>query len=109
LYEAGGRPILTEIEPPAVDRPEPALSAWTPRLAASANVFFTGDGAVRYREIIERSVPDARIVAPVPPLAGAIAELAREARLRGEAVAPHGVRPLYVRRPDAELARSKRS
>ena len=47
------------------------------------------------------------IIAP-PPLAPIIAVLAWRRALAGELPPPHAIRPLYVRRPDAELARDRR-
>jgi tRNA threonylcarbamoyladenosine biosynthesis protein TsaB len=69
---------------------------------------FVGDGAVRYRDAIE-AFADAtvRVALDVPPLAGAIARLA--GREPERAVLPHAVVPIYVRRPDAELARERSS
>ena len=45
---------------------------------------------------------------PAPPLAGVIAIIAGELSISGEH-APHAVRPLYIRRTDAELARDARA
>ncbi len=68
---------------------------------------FIGDGAVRYRdEIVARYGAGVRIRRP-PPLAGVIARIAAEAPAR--AVRPHALIPIYVRRPDAELARARRA
>jgi hypothetical protein len=47
-------------------------------------------------------------VDPAPPLAPAIARMADLQAARGGAVAPFAVKPLYVRRPDAEIARDGR-
>jgi hypothetical protein len=69
---------------------------------------FHGDGAVRYRDdILAMRGSSAVVAAAVPPLAGAIGRIA--ARRAGEAVVPHAIVPIYVRRPDAELARDRRS
>jgi tRNA threonylcarbamoyladenosine biosynthesis protein TsaB len=91
---------------PAVNSPAEMLAAWAPDLAG-ASVEFVGDGAVVHASALEElCLGRARIVLPVPPLAGAIATIA--ARRRSEAGPPHRIRPLYVRRPDAELARERR-
>ena len=47
------------------------------------------------------------VIPHVPVLAAVIAELAEAAAAKGLAGPPHAVRPLYVRRPDAELARGR--
>jgi tRNA threonylcarbamoyladenosine biosynthesis protein TsaB len=92
---------------PTALSPEDTLREWQdvlPRLP----VRFLGDGAVRYAETItNRLGPRCEVVRPVPPLAGMIGRIASERADR--AVAPHAVVPIYVRRPDAELARDRRS
>ena len=69
---------------------------------------FEGDGAVRYRQEIERGIGgSARVADRVPHLAVAIGRIAAAAPERG--VLPHAVVPIYVRRPDAEIARDRRA
>lgn len=51
----------------------------------------------------------ARPASRVPPLAPAIAAIAAREEAAGLAVAPEAVRPLYVRRPDVELARERKA
>lgn len=69
---------------------------------------FEGDGAVRYRDaILAARGPGARAAQVSPRLAGALGLIAFEAPER--AVLPHAVEPIYVRRPDAEIARDRRT
>ena len=91
-----------EVDPPAVARPEHLLGRLTGQATA-----FTGDGAVLYQELIRATLGDhARFTDPVnPPLAGTMARLAGEAFRAGQRPPPHDIRTIYVRRPDAELAR----
>jgi tRNA threonylcarbamoyladenosine biosynthesis protein TsaB len=104
LYAPDGTTLL---QPPTSLTPEATLDAWSAPLADLPAVRFAGDGAIKYREAIEaRLGARAGIPAAVPPLAGTIGLLA--AREPGRAVRPHAVVPLYVRRPDAELARDRR-
>ena len=49
------------------------------------------------------------LVGPRPRLAAAIAEIGADWASRGLAGPPHGLQPLYIRRPDAELARERRA
>jgi len=72
------------------------------------DITFIGDGAETYRElIVSRLGHAARIADPVAPLlAGVIAVLATIDYTKGHRPPPHAIRPLYVRRPDAELARA---
>jgi tRNA threonylcarbamoyladenosine biosynthesis protein TsaB len=98
LYENGH-----EIERPTVAPPDVLLQ----RLVGKATLF-TGDGAALHESVIRARLGDARFTAPVAPLlAGAMAVLAAEAVLAGHRPPPHAIRPLYVRRPDAELARDR--
>ena len=78
------------------------------RLMAN-DITFIGDGADTYRDLIAlRLGHAARIVDPVAPLlAGVIAVLATIEYTKGHRPPPHAIRPLYVRRPDAELAREE--
>jgi tRNA threonylcarbamoyladenosine biosynthesis protein TsaB len=95
------------VEAARVDKPSAILADWV-REHACPNVF-AGDGALAYRELIRAADPGARIVEPVPPLAPSVAALA-EARVRQHgAPAPDAIRPIYVRRSDAELARDRKA
>lgn len=67
---------------------------------------FHGDGALRYRDHIVSALGTVPLSESVPPLAGAIALLA--GRQTDRAVLPHAIVPIYVRRPDAEIARDRR-
>jgi tRNA threonylcarbamoyladenosine biosynthesis protein TsaB len=99
LYEDG-----QEVEPPTVEHPDTLLARYSPP------VTFIGDAADIYEDvIIEKMGKTARIAEPAaPPLAGTIALLATESARAGHLPPPHAIRPLYVRRPDAELARDAR-
>ena len=63
---------------------------------------FVGDGAVRYRDRLPH------VIEPTPLIAGAVATLANARAEAGERPSPHAIRPMYVRRPDAELAKDRR-
>lgn len=98
----GGR----ELEPPTVARPETLLD----RLGGKQTLF-TGDGAAVHRDVIRAALGDrARFTDPVAPLlAGAMAALAANTFQAGQRPRPHAIRPMYVRRSDAELARDRRA
>jgi tRNA threonylcarbamoyladenosine biosynthesis protein TsaB len=98
LYENG-----SEVEPPIVARPESLLA----RLAGLPPIFI-GDGAAAYHDLIRaRLGSDATFADPIAPLlAGTIATMAAAAARVGQRPPPHAIRPIYVRRPDAELARA---
>jgi tRNA threonylcarbamoyladenosine biosynthesis protein TsaB len=92
---------------PMVNQPAEMLADWADTLGG-APVEFVGDGATAYVAELERLLEArARLITPAPLLAAAIASLAERGAADGLAGAPHRIRPLYVRRPDAELARER--
>jgi tRNA threonylcarbamoyladenosine biosynthesis protein TsaB len=95
--------------PPLVDRPSAVLATWFPS-PAGAPVEFVGDGALAYRAQLEEALgAQARVADAVPTLAPAIASIAAREQAAGRAVSPSAIRPLYIRRPDAELVRERRA
>ena len=114
LYEDGR--VAAE---PMVANPADLLEALAPRKGApytekapavpANDILFIGDGAATYREmILTRLGNAARIAEPAsPPLSGIIAMLATIQYRNGHLPPPHAIRPLYVRRSDAELARQR--
>ena len=99
LYEAG-----REVAPPVVDTPARLLASY-----GTEALTFAGDGAEAYRHLIRDLLGDrAAFADPVaPPLAGTVATLAASALASGVLPSPEAIQPLYVRRPDAELARAR--
>jgi tRNA threonylcarbamoyladenosine biosynthesis protein TsaB len=93
---------LVELDPPSVDSPVATWTRWANEFDAPSVV--VGDGAMLY----EAMVTPSRVMR-APLLAGAIGRLALSYTRRGEAVHPSAIHPLYVRRPDAEIAREKGS
>ena len=93
---------LDEIDPPAVGDPIATLRRWH----AHAPAVIVGDGAVTYAGEIGPSMR-----AHPPDLAGTIGRMATAAagQRPGITVDPGAVQPLYIRRPDAEIARDKES
>ena len=75
-------------------------------LSIGRHPVFVGDGAMRYRAEILARFGDAVGVIDPPPLAGVVGQIA--AARPDRAVLPHAVVPIYVRKPDAELARLRR-
>jgi len=91
-------PALCEREGPMVGSAASALERWG---AEGLPAAICGDGAVLYASLL----PDNVATVAHPPLAGMIGRLAAVAAAAGSTVAPAGVQPLYVRRPDAEVLR----
>jgi tRNA threonylcarbamoyladenosine biosynthesis protein TsaB len=101
---AGPAPAALECLDGSAAEPPAATAA---RWARAAPDVLVGDGALLYRAVFREHLGDTPTVEPLPPLAPLIAALAERAAHAGLAVAPHAVKPVYVRRPDAELARNR--
>ena len=102
LYENG-----REIEGPTVESPAAVLE----RHHRRGELLFIGDGAGTFAPLIRSTLGrTGRIAEPVSPLlAGIIALLAGDDFRAGKHPGPDAIRPLYVRRTDAELARDARA
>jgi tRNA threonylcarbamoyladenosine biosynthesis protein TsaB len=95
------RERLVELEPALVASASETLRRWT-RVGARPAVF-VGDGAITYAETIGGR---GEVLAP-PPLASIIGQMAVHRARLGLDITPDAVQPLYVRRPDAEIARDR--
>jgi tRNA threonylcarbamoyladenosine biosynthesis protein TsaB len=102
LYENG-----REVAAPAVEHPAAVLEQYRRR----PRVLFIGDGAASFEPLIRETLgPRVVIADPAAPLiAGIVSQLARETVLAGHQPSADAIRPLYVRRTDAELARDART
>jgi tRNA threonylcarbamoyladenosine biosynthesis protein TsaB len=106
LYRVTGAPPylparLEEVEGAAVGRPVDVADRWTSR--GYRPDMIVGDGAHAYAAAVGDRATAALVTTPL--VASAIALMAGHRARAGQSVAPAGVQPLYVRRPDAELAR----
>jgi tRNA threonylcarbamoyladenosine biosynthesis protein TsaB len=106
--DAGSLARVDIVDPPSVGAPGAVLGRWMPLLEGRP-ACLVGEGAVRYRSAIADGLPTAGVLGAWPPLAAAMVPLAIDAAARGLAGSPHAIRPLYVRRPDAEIARDRRA
>jgi tRNA threonylcarbamoyladenosine biosynthesis protein TsaB len=93
-----------EVDSPSVEKPHVVLARIT------APTLFVGDAVPIYADVIQRECGDRALIAEpaAPPLAGTIAELATAQVRAGHRPPPDDIRPLYIRRPDAERARNAR-
>lgn len=110
LYEVRGTgpaADLAILEAPSVGDPAAAAARWH-RLLGGTWCVVAGDGAVRYGHVLSEAAGGPVHVIEGLPLAPTIAMVAERRALAGQAISPHEIRPLYVRRPDAELARDRR-
>jgi tRNA threonylcarbamoyladenosine biosynthesis protein TsaB len=100
---------LVEIEEPLVGKPATTLGRWGSGMR-DASVTFVGDGAIQYADTISRCARTGWEVLPdVPLLAGTIGRMAAARAERGDTIRPAAVHPLYVRRPDAEIERERKT
>ena len=99
VEEAGsGGPTLTALTPAEVGLPTAIWSRW--HTLGPSPIVMAGDAAVRYAD----QLTTAAQVQPLPLLAPAIARLGRRLAQEAGLHLPHTLQPLYVRRPDVELA-----
>ncbi len=106
LYRVEAPPAL--VDGPVSEPPARVLGRWQ-ELAEGRPISVAGDAVARYRDLlVERLGPAFQAVEPLPPLAPTIACIAVREAAAGHSVGPHAIRPIYVRRPDAELARARR-
>lgn len=103
---ASAVPGLTTVESPAVGTLDAVLDRWRPIVAGQRLVLAGDRGVLEAGDWSQLGGPVDRVLAEV--LAPAVAALAAHRAARGDAGPPHALRPLYVRRPDAELARDRR-
>ena len=99
-YEGG-----IQVEAPTVEAPRAILAR------INHPTLFVGDAVPIYKDVIARELGErAEFAEPaVPMLAGAVAQIAAKLVQAGHTPGPEAIRPLYVRRPDAELARNART
>ena len=95
------------VDGPVALGPEPLLNRWGAALG-SRRTLFIGDGVTGTRTLLEsRLGPGSRAVDRLPPLAGVMARMAGVRPWCEQASTPHALRPVYVRRHYADLARAK--
>jgi tRNA threonylcarbamoyladenosine biosynthesis protein TsaB len=98
----------TTIETPAADHPKSLLDTWRPHLV-DRHVIFIGDAVARDSALIAAGGRGRWEMRQPAPLAPQIAFIGRRRAMNGEAGPPHALTPIYVRRPDAEIERERRS
>jgi tRNA threonylcarbamoyladenosine biosynthesis protein TsaB len=104
--EAGQLFGVVEVGEALAGSPGSVLERWMAEAAAPPDTWI-GSGAELYGSVLESRLGSLPQIVRSPLLAPVIAELAERALRAGHAVSPHALRPIYVRRPDAELAREQ--
>jgi len=93
---------IAAIDTPVSAPPADVAAAWSAD-GPPVSVWI-GDGALRYRD----QVHGGTVIGSTPMLAPQVARLATTSAKAGQISTPHALRPIYVRPPDAELARIKK-
>jgi tRNA threonylcarbamoyladenosine biosynthesis protein TsaB len=93
-----------EVREAVAERPAEAVAA-VKTAFPGASIVAIGDGTAKYRPIIDAAGWSVRSM--LAPLAESAVRLAASGRFPGGL--PHAIRPIYVRRPDAEVVRARRA
>lgn len=106
-----GLAVLEEVAAPTVAAPADLAMAWARIIqgdaaAAHGEAVVIGDAGPSARDALGAALPSSVRLLDTVPLAATIAHIAYAHPER--ATLPHAIVPLYVRRPDAELARDRR-
>lgn len=96
------------VEAPTAASPEVLLTAWRAHLSGR-HALFIGDAAARDATLIAAHADGRWDVRTPAPLAPQIAALGARRARSGEAGPPHMLEPIYVRRPDPEIERERKS
>jgi tRNA A37 threonylcarbamoyladenosine modification protein TsaB len=94
------------VDPPGVGYPAEVAVRWR-ALAEPSDLTVVGDSMPAFSESLDGVLGPGVRFQPAPLLAGIVARMARARAVRGGAIAPHAVHPIYLRRPDAEVARER--
>ena len=89
---------------PTVEKPAAVLARWAGKGGPSV---FVGEGAVEYEHLIKDAIPHARVLMDLPLISTSVAHLGEAMARRDGAAPPDAIRPIYIRRSDAELARDR--
>ncbi len=106
LFAPAVSDLLEPCGPPAVGSLAEVADRWAPALAG-VTLVVSGDAAQGSEPAWLAHGARAVSVIPAVPLAIVMARIGVRRAALGEAGAPGAVQPLYVRRPDAELARER--
>jgi tRNA threonylcarbamoyl adenosine modification protein YeaZ len=105
-YATADRTLLAvhAIDEPLAAMPRDVLDAW--RIKGARPDVFIGSGAILYSQDVLAGMPDAKLI-DAPIVAPLVAELGEAQAARTGSTPLNALRPVYVRRPDAEIARRR--
>ena len=108
LFRRSGAHDLATVEGPLVASPTDLAPRWR-ALVGDARLCVAGSAAHSTVQAWRAGEPPTGIAWVHPhALAAVMARLGERAAARGVAGPPHALQPLYIRRPDAEVARDRR-
>lgn len=105
IYGVEANSRLVERRLATVGSAEAVIREWS-REERDTNCLVVGDAVAGTGALLSANLTGSVLMADVPILAPAVAFLAEEAGI-SEARGPDAVQPVYIRRPDAELARDR--
>ncbi|MBL7032184.1 MAG: tRNA (adenosine(37)-N6)-threonylcarbamoyltransferase complex dimerization subunit type 1 TsaB [Nitrospira sp.] len=91
-----------KIMPETAISPEDLLN----KIKGNGPVLFTGDGTLKYREVIKETLKKDALFAPsysMSPSASSVAEIAFETLKQGDLPDPVSIIPFYIRKSEAEV------
>ena len=101
-------PPLTEVIGPLVGTPVVVVDAWRESLQGQAVEVVVEDVDAAREALTAALGAQVALIEQPPPVAPIVARIAAMSERGGTSGRPHAIRPIYVRRPDAELARERR-
>lgn len=108
MYSSEASSTWTVSDGPVAVAPDTLLERWADSISAR-RVLVIGDGVPDTRALLEsRLAPGSECIDQIPPLAGVMAIMAGKQPWSDQSVTPHALRPVYVRRHYAALARDKK-
>ncbi|GBE40471.1 tRNA threonylcarbamoyladenosine biosynthesis protein TsaB [bacterium BMS3Bbin09] len=94
--------LCKKIVPETAISPDELLN----KIKGSGTILFTGDGTIKYRELIKKIIGKDAVFAPsyrMSPAASSVAEIAFEIIEQNELPDPVSIIPFYIRKSEAEV------
>ena len=99
--------LVDLVDAPGVGAAEERLEGWRKLVSPGSTLSCCGTRVLADRAALASLAPEVSFVDVPTVLASAVAEVAQREVRHGRTVRPHALHPLYVRRPDVEVARDR--